>query len=121
MKFNHCSHFYNSVALSTIIFFCNHHHHSLVELCLPKPKLTFLPIEYSSFVRAQSFPTLYDPVDYSLPGSSAPGIFQARMLEWVAICYSIQYSYSRINVQASRVVGGPKLSVKFYVQVGHFL
>ena len=34
---------------------------------------------------AQSCPTLSDPVDCSLPGSSIHGIFQARVLEWVAI------------------------------------
>ena len=34
---------------------------------------------------SQSCPTLWDPVDYSLPSSSAHGIFQARVLEWVAI------------------------------------
>ena len=34
---------------------------------------------------SQSCPTLWDPVDCSLPGSSAHGIFQARVLEWVAI------------------------------------
>jgi len=32
----------------------------------------------------QSFPTLCDPVDSSLPGSSVHGILQARILEWVA-------------------------------------
>ena len=37
---------------------------------------------------AQSFPTLSDPMDYSLPGSSVHGIFQARVLEWVAIAFS---------------------------------
>ena len=34
---------------------------------------------------AQSYPTLCDPMDCSLPGSSVHGIFQARVLEWVAI------------------------------------
>ena len=34
---------------------------------------------------AQSCLTLWDPVDYSLPGSSVYGIFQARVLKWVAI------------------------------------
>ena len=34
---------------------------------------------------AQSCPTLRDPMDCSLPGSSTHGIFQARVLEWVAI------------------------------------
>jgi len=34
---------------------------------------------------AQSCPSLSDPMDCSLPGSSVPGIFQARVLEWGAI------------------------------------
>ena len=33
---------------------------------------------------AQSCPTLSDPMDCSLPGSSIYGIFQARVLEWIA-------------------------------------
>ena len=37
---------------------------------------------------AQSYPTLSDPMDGSLPGSSFHGIFQARVLEWVAISFS---------------------------------
>ena len=37
---------------------------------------------------AQSCPTLRDPMDCSLPGSSIHGIFQARVLEWVAIAFS---------------------------------
>ena len=36
----------------------------------------------------QSCPTLCDPMDYSPPGSSVRGIFQARILEWVAISFS---------------------------------
>ena len=36
----------------------------------------------------QSCPNLCDPIDGLLPGSSVPGIFQARMLEWVAISFS---------------------------------
>ena len=38
---------------------------------------------------AQSRPTLSDPMDCSLPGSSVHGIFQARGLEWVAIAFSL--------------------------------
>ena len=38
---------------------------------------------------AQSCPTLRDPMDCSLPGSSVHGIFQARVLEWGAIAFSI--------------------------------
>ena len=37
---------------------------------------------------AQSFPTLSNPMDCSLPGSSIHGILQARVLEWVAIAFS---------------------------------
>ena len=37
----------------------------------------------------QSYLTLRNPVDCSLPGSSIHGIFQARVLEWVAIAFSI--------------------------------
>ena len=37
---------------------------------------------------AQSCPTLRDPMDCSLPGSSVHGISQARVLEWVAIALS---------------------------------
>ena len=37
---------------------------------------------------AQSCPTLCNPMDCSLPGSSVHGIFQARILEWVAISFS---------------------------------
>ena len=39
---------------------------------------------------AQSYPTLSDPMDCSLPGSSIHGIFQARVLEWGAIALGNQ-------------------------------
>ena len=39
---------------------------------------------------AQSCPTRSDPMDCSLPGSSAHGIFQARVLEWGAIAFSMK-------------------------------
>ena len=38
---------------------------------------------------AQLCPTLSDPMDCSLPGSSIHGIFQARVLEWGAIAFSV--------------------------------
>ena len=40
----------------------------------------------------QSCLTLHDPMDYSPPGSSVHGIFQARVLEWGAIAFSVQQS-----------------------------
>ena len=39
---------------------------------------------------AQSCLTLSDPMDCSLPGSSIHGIFQARVLEWDAIAFSVK-------------------------------
>ena len=50
---------------------------------------------------AQSCPTPSNPMDCSLPGSSVHGIFQARVLEWVAI------AFSRMQ---------PKLSFFFFVE-----
>ena len=50
---------------------------------------------------AHSSPTLHDPMDCSLPGSSVHGIFQARVLEWVAIALSTLW-YS--NVQLLRTI-----------------
>ena len=41
----------------------------------------------------QSCPTLCDPMDCSLPGSSIHGIFQARVLEWGAIAFSVSRPY----------------------------
>ena len=50
-------------------------------------------------------PALCNPMDCSLPGSSVHGIFQARILEWVAISYSRSLSsYSRTDInQNSRL------------------
>ena len=47
---------------------------------------------YNRCLCAQSCPSLCDPVDCSLPGSSVHGILQARILEWVAISYSKKYN-----------------------------
>ena len=46
------------------------------------------PMHESESEVAQSCPTLSDPMDCSLPGSSVHGSFQARVLEWVAIAFS---------------------------------
>ena len=45
---------------------------------------------------AQSYSTLSDPMDCSLPGSSAHGIFQARVLERGAIAFS-EINYASVN------------------------
>ena len=41
----------------------------------------------------QSWPTLWDPIDSSPPGSPVPGILQARTLEWVAISFSSAWKW----------------------------
>ena len=46
------------------------------------------PIHESESEVAQSCPSLRDPMDCSLPGSFAHGIFQAGVLEWVAVAFS---------------------------------
>ena len=49
---------------------------------------------------AQSCLTLCDPMDCSLPGSSIDGMFQARILEWVAIFFSRGSSWPRDRTQS---------------------
>ena len=53
----------------------------------------------------QSCPTLWDPKDCSLPGSSVRGIFQARVLDWVAISFSRTSSWPRGWTWVSHIVG----------------
>ena len=54
---------------------------------------------------AQLCPTLCDPMDCSLPGSSVHGIFQARVLEWVAISSSRRAFQPRDWNRVSCIVG----------------
>ena len=55
---------------------------------------------------AQSCPTLCDPMDCSLPGFSVHGVFQARVLEWVAIAFSRGSSQPRDQTGVSCIAGG---------------
>ena len=50
---------------------------------------------------AQLCLTLCNPMDCSLPGSSVPGIFQARILEWLAISFSRGSSQLRNQTRVS--------------------
>ena len=75
-------------------------HFSHVQLCAT-PSLGFSrqepwiglpypsPMQKSESEVAQSCQTLWDPMDCSLPGSSVHGIFQAIVLEWGAIAFSV--------------------------------
>ena len=53
---------------------------------------------------AQSCPTLSDPMDYSLPGSSVHGIFQTRVLEWSAIAFCIDFAKVNIYSKCYQIV-----------------
>ena len=86
-------------------------------MCLDKYTITYTWVHthfLMPFVRvlwmkwsevAQSCPTLCDPTDCSLPGSSVHGIFQARVLEWVAISFSRGSSWPRDRTWVSCIVG----------------
>ena len=50
-------------------------------------------------------PTLWDPMDFSPPGSTVNGIFQARILEWEAIPFSRGFSQLRDWIQVSCIAG----------------
>ena len=52
----------------------------------------------------QSCPTLSDPMDCSLPGSSVHGIFQAGVLEWGAIAFSILSAVSIKGIQSIAII-----------------
>ena len=54
---------------------------------------------------ARLCPTLCDPMDCSLSASSIHWIFQARVLEWIAIYFSRGSSQPRYQTQVSRIAG----------------
>ena len=56
----------------------------------------------SHSVMSDSF---FDPMDYSLPGSSIHGIFRARILKWIAISFSTGPSQPRDQTWVSYIVG----------------
>ena len=62
-----------------------------------KSKLTPPSESESESEVAQLCPTLSNPMDCSLPGSSVHGIFQARILEWGAIAFSHIYAQACLN------------------------
>ena len=77
----------------------------------------------------QSCPTLSYPMDYSLPGSSIHGIFQARVLEWSAIAFSetgyyicifFQILVMHITSNMQMYVGGRNYYLPYYSRGLHF-
>jgi len=80
------------------------------QMTIPSPNLLLMLIKFMRFNTkyinyisevesevAQSCPALCDPMDCSLPSSSVHGIFQATVLEWIAISFSrINYLYIHV-------------------------
>ena len=52
---------------------------------------------------AQSCLTISDPMNCSLPGYSIHGIFQAKVLEWGAIAFSVMYSAYKLSKQGDKI------------------
>ena len=95
---------FTSSTIVTTIWFQN----IFIIPCLQPTKKPFENIKWSevkSHEVAQSCPTLCDPMDYSPPGSSVHGIFQAWILEWVAIPLSRRSSRPRDRTRVAGIVG----------------
>ena len=67
------------------------------------PALNFSHIQAAAAKSLQLCPTLCDPIDGSPPGSTIPGILQARTLEWVAISFSNAWKWKVKGKSLSRV------------------
>ena len=88
------------------IFNCKLYRYHIFSDMVHKKAITselYLPQTHGSEV-TQSCLNICDPMDSSLPGSSVHGIFQARVLEWVAISFSRGSSQPKDWTQVSHVV-----------------
>ena len=86
----------------SIMTLIHYHHHKISRIHCDGTKLRQT---YKHAKLLQSCPTLCDPMDCSLPGSSVHGILQARILEWVAIPISRGSSLPRDQAWVSCIVG----------------
>ena len=79
------------------------------NFCENKKQWVFIKVLYKYYAAAakslQLCLTLCNPKDGSPPGSAIPGIFQARVLEWVAIAFSILNITEHRNYKNKRNVG----------------
>ena len=71
---------------------------------------------------AQSCPTLSNAMDHSLPGSSVHGIFQERVLEWLAIAFSVaSLPHSNLKKQSSASYPKPSTTMPLNLSFRNFL
>ena len=99
--------FFAIVGLRSLFPFCLKTKLFRTSRCSQKSLAPFL--YFQSFKKesevVQLCPTLCSPMDCSLPGSSLHGIFQARVLEWVAISFSRGPSRPTDRTLVSHIVG----------------
>ena len=63
-----------------------------------KIEILYMPFTAAATAKSlQLCPTLSDPMDCSLPGSSVHGVFQVRVLKWGAIAFSVCHLQSLIK------------------------
>ena len=80
----------------------------------------FISVLTATAKSLQSFPTLCDSIDGSPPGSSVPGILQARTLEWVAMIECIYLLFLTNNFRFFKIEGAvifghnPRHDAKFF-------
>ena len=74
-----------------------------LKCCLPMARTI---VSWNEVKVIRSCWTLCDPMDGSLTGSSGHGIFQARILRWIAILFSRESSQPRDRTQVSLIAGG---------------
>ena len=81
------------------------HPRPLQYSCLENPmdRGTWWATVQSGAKSPKSCPTLCDPMDCSPPGSSLPGVFQARILEWVTTSFSRGSSQPRYQTHISYI------------------
>ena len=72
----------------------------------PKASSTIVPFWLLLLLLLQSYPTLSDPTDSSPPGSPVHGIFQARVLKWSAIAFSV-YIHAAKSLQSCLTLCDP--------------
>ena len=77
---------------------------SIAVLCSQRKRQMICPQSWCVLV-TQSYPTLCDPRDCSLQGSSIHVILQTRILEWIAISFSMGSSQPRDRTRVSHIAG----------------
>ena len=111
---------FNSKEIKPVKFKGNHPEYLLEELMLKLQLQYFGHLIRTAAAAAaaakslQSCPTPSDPMNCSAPGPSVQGIFQARVLEWVAILFSMLllshplFIINTVDLCAQKLVGGKR-------------